>query len=155
MKPQHIGARLRPYVPAPCKRPLVRVYGVRAGSFGVCMLSYGVLALCAYVLALRCKGCLVIRRYAVRVGLLSNGVSVLAYRVLLGAFNIRLVLCSGYFRKVVVISQRVVLVGDNLYAVKLLVSIPVQCEYYALEGIMQLINTIMLAQRKVNPNLDI
>ena len=35
------------------------------------------------------------------------------------------------------------------------VLIPVQCEYYALEGIMQLINTIMLAQRRVNPNLDI
>ena len=35
------------------------------------------------------------------------------------------------------------------------VLIPVQCEYYALEGIMQLINTITLAQRKVNPNLDI
>lgn len=35
------------------------------------------------------------------------------------------------------------------------VLIPVQCEYYALEGIMQLINTIMLAQKKVNPNLDI
>ncbi len=35
------------------------------------------------------------------------------------------------------------------------VLIPVQCEYYALEGIMQLINTVMLAQRKVNPNLDI
>ena len=35
------------------------------------------------------------------------------------------------------------------------VIIPVQCEYYALEGIMQLINTVMLAQRKINPNLDI
>ena len=35
------------------------------------------------------------------------------------------------------------------------VLIPVQCEYYALEGIMQLINTVMLAQRRVNPNLDI
>ena len=35
------------------------------------------------------------------------------------------------------------------------VLIPVQCEYFALEGIMQLINTIMLAQRKVNPNLDL
>ena len=29
------------------------------------------------------------------------------------------------------------------------VLIPVQCEYFALEGIMQLINTIMLAQRKL------
>ena len=35
------------------------------------------------------------------------------------------------------------------------VLIPVQCEYFALEGIMQLINTIMLAQKKVNPSLDI
>ena len=35
------------------------------------------------------------------------------------------------------------------------VLIPVQCEYFALEGIMQLINTITLAQKKVNPNLDI
>ena len=35
------------------------------------------------------------------------------------------------------------------------VLIPVQCEYYALEGIMQLINTIMIAQRRVNPNLNI
>ena len=35
------------------------------------------------------------------------------------------------------------------------VLIPVQCEYYALEGIMQLINTIMMTQRKVNPSLDI
>ena len=35
------------------------------------------------------------------------------------------------------------------------VLIPVQCEYYSLEGIMQLINTVMLAQRKVNPNLEI
>ena len=35
------------------------------------------------------------------------------------------------------------------------VLIPVQCEYYALEGIMQLINTIMIAQRRINPNLDI
>ena len=35
------------------------------------------------------------------------------------------------------------------------VIIPVQCEFFALEGIMQLLNTIMLAQKKVNPNLDI
>ena len=35
------------------------------------------------------------------------------------------------------------------------VLIHVQFEYFALEGIMQLINTIMLAQKKVNPSLDI
>jgi chromosome partitioning protein len=35
------------------------------------------------------------------------------------------------------------------------VIIPVQCEFFALEGIMQLLNTIMLAQKKLNSNLDI
>ena len=35
------------------------------------------------------------------------------------------------------------------------VIIPVQCEFFALEGIMQLLNTIMMAQRTLNPNLDI
>lgn len=35
------------------------------------------------------------------------------------------------------------------------VIIPVQCEFFALEGIMQLLNTIMLVQKNLNPNLDI
>lgn len=35
------------------------------------------------------------------------------------------------------------------------VIIPVQCEFFALEGIMQLLNSIMLAQRSLNPSLDI
>ncbi len=35
------------------------------------------------------------------------------------------------------------------------VIIPVQCEFFALEGIMQLLNSIMLAQKKLNPSLDI
>ena len=35
------------------------------------------------------------------------------------------------------------------------VIIPVQCEFFALEGIMQLLNTIMLAQKNLNPNLTI
>ena len=35
------------------------------------------------------------------------------------------------------------------------VIIPVQCEFFALEGIMQLLNSIMLAQRNLNPRLDI
>ncbi len=47
------------------------------------------------------------------------------------------------------------LLTTNALAAADSVLIPVQCEYYALEGIMQLINTIMLAQRKINPNLDI
>ena len=35
------------------------------------------------------------------------------------------------------------------------VIIPVQCEYYALEGINQLLNSIILVQSKMNPDLRI
>lgn len=35
------------------------------------------------------------------------------------------------------------------------VIVPIQCEYYALEGLGQLINTIMLIKKRLNPNLDI
>ena len=35
------------------------------------------------------------------------------------------------------------------------VLIPVQCEYFALEGVTQLLNTIILTQNKINPKLDI
>ena len=33
--------------------------------------------------------------------------------------------------------------------------IPIQCEYYALEGLGQLLNTIRLVQRQLNPHLEI
>ena len=35
------------------------------------------------------------------------------------------------------------------------VIIPVQCEFFALEGITQLLSTIMLAQKNLNPELEI
>jgi chromosome partitioning protein len=35
------------------------------------------------------------------------------------------------------------------------VAIPIQCEYLALEGLMQLINTIDLVKRRLNPALDV
>ncbi len=35
------------------------------------------------------------------------------------------------------------------------VLIPIQCEYYALEGLSQLLNTIRLVQKHLNPNLEI
>ncbi|WIV12589.1 AAA family ATPase [Proteiniborus sp. MB09-C3] len=35
------------------------------------------------------------------------------------------------------------------------VVIPIQCEYYALEGVSQLMNTIKLVKSSLNPNLDI
>ncbi len=35
------------------------------------------------------------------------------------------------------------------------VMIPIQCEYYALQGLAELLNTIRLTQRSLNPNLRI
>ena len=35
------------------------------------------------------------------------------------------------------------------------VLVPIQCEYYALEGLSQLIHTIELVQERLNPNLEI
>ena len=43
----------------------------------------------------------------------------------------------------------------NAFAAANSVIIPVQCEYFALEGVMQLCNSIRIAQRKLNPNLTI
>lgn len=47
------------------------------------------------------------------------------------------------------------LLTNNALAASNSVIIPVQCEYFALEGIMQLINTIMYAQKTFNSTLDI
>lgn len=47
------------------------------------------------------------------------------------------------------------LITTNALTASNSVIIPVQCEFFALEGIMQLLNTIMLAQKSLNPNLDI
>ena len=33
--------------------------------------------------------------------------------------------------------------------------VPVQCEYYALEGLADLMNTLRLVKKRVNPNLEI
>ncbi len=47
------------------------------------------------------------------------------------------------------------LITTNALAAAHSVIIPVQCEFFALEGIMQLLNSIMIAQKKLNPTLDI
>jgi chromosome partitioning protein len=47
------------------------------------------------------------------------------------------------------------LITTNALAAANSVIIPVQCEFFALEGIMQLLNSIMIAQKKLNPELDI
>ncbi len=47
------------------------------------------------------------------------------------------------------------LITTNALAASNSVIIPVQCEFFALEGIMQLLNSIMIAQKKLNPTLEI
>ena len=47
------------------------------------------------------------------------------------------------------------LITTNALTASNSVMIPVQCEFYALEGITQLLNTIILAQKNLNPNLEI
>ncbi len=46
-------------------------------------------------------------------------------------------------------------ITTNALAAANSVIIPVQCEFFALEGIMQLLNSIKFAQKKLNPELDI
>lgn len=47
------------------------------------------------------------------------------------------------------------LITTNALAAANSVIIPAQCEFYSLQGIMQLLNSIMIAQKKLNPSLDI
>ena len=47
------------------------------------------------------------------------------------------------------------LITTNALAASNSVIIPVQCEFFALEGITQLLKTIMLSQKTLNPTLDI
>ncbi len=47
------------------------------------------------------------------------------------------------------------LITLNMLAAADALLIPLQCEYYALEGLSQLLNTVHLIQRNVNPNLAI
>jgi chromosome partitioning protein len=47
------------------------------------------------------------------------------------------------------------LITLNMLAAADALLIPLQCEYYALEGISQLLNTVHLVQRSVNPELAI
>jgi chromosome partitioning protein len=47
------------------------------------------------------------------------------------------------------------LITVNMLAAADALLIPVQCEYYALEGLSQLLNTVHLIQRNVNPTLGI
>ncbi len=47
------------------------------------------------------------------------------------------------------------LITLNAFTASTSVLIPVQCEYYSLEGVNLLLKTVLNVQKKINPNLDI
>ena len=47
------------------------------------------------------------------------------------------------------------LVTLNAFAAASSILVPIQCEYYALEGLGQLVNTIKLVKKNLNPDLEI
>ena len=47
------------------------------------------------------------------------------------------------------------LITVNIMTATDTILIPIQCEYYALEGLAELLNTIRLVQKNLNPNLEI
>ena len=90
------------------------------------------------------------------------------YEVMLGEISIEQAICKEAFDCLDVIPSNVNLAGaeidlidieDPEYILKKTaadtVLVPIQCEYYALEGLTQLIHTIHLVQKKLNPNLEL
>lgn len=47
------------------------------------------------------------------------------------------------------------LITLNAFAAANSIIVPIQCEYYALEGLGQLVNSVKLAQKHLNPDLEI
>jgi chromosome partitioning protein len=74
-----------------------------------------------------------------------------SHRDLLGAQPIR----DRYEYVIIDSPPSLGLLTVNTLAAADTVLIPIQCEYYALEGLSQLLNTVRLVQRALNPNLQI
>lgn len=62
---------------------------------------------------------------------------------------------SSYDFIIVDCSPSLGLITTNALGAANSVIIPVQCEYFALEGLGKLLNTIKIVQRSINPNLEI
>ena len=102
------------------------------------------------------------------VGIDRGDIEYSVYDLLIGEARIQDVIIKTRFRNLYVIPTTINLAGvaldcppslgvltTNALAAAHSVIIPVQCEFFALEGIMQLLNSIMIAQKKINPTLDI
>ncbi len=99
-----------------------------------------------------------------------NGVSIIPSNINLAAAEIELI---GVDRKEYILKREVEWIKDNYDYIIIdcppslsmltinamttadTVLVPIQCEYYALEGLSQLIHTINLVKERLNPDLDI
>ena len=62
----------------------------------------------------------------------------------------------GYFDYIIIdCPPNLGILTTNALAASDSVLIPIQCEYYSLEGVNQLLHTVLKVQQKVNPNLSI
>ena len=55
----------------------------------------------------------------------------------------------------IIVKQRFPIITTNALTLADTILVPIQCEYYALEGLTDLMSTLRMVKKKVNPSLDI
>ena len=91
------------------------------------------------------------------IGIDRDHIELSTYNIIVEECNINDVIVPSYIAKLDVIDcpPALGLLNTNALTACNSVLIPVQCEYYALEGLTQLLNTVLLTQSVFNPQLTI
>ena len=87
-------------------------------------------------------------------GVEKNEVENTVYELLIGETTIEECIQKEVFENLDIISSNINLTINAMCAADT-VLVPIQCEYYALEGLSQLMNTVELVRDRLNPNLEI
>ena len=96
------------------------------------------------------------------IGIDRDNIELSTYNIIVEECEMKDVIVPSYIAKLDVAPGSIDLAGADLELANInaltacdSVLIPVQCEYYALEGLTQLLNTILLTQKVFNENLTI